>query len=131
MGRYGHLSAVEGLPRGSALLVVKRGPNAGARFLLDRSVTSAGRHSGSDIVLDDVTVSDRHAEFRWENDELDVVDVGSLDGTYVNRERIEEADLTGGDEVQIGKFRLLFLTGQDLGPAPSADRRGRGAQDYA
>jgi hypothetical protein len=84
MGRYGHFSAVEGLPSGSALLVVKRGPNAGARFLLDRPITSAGRDSGSDIVLDDVTVSGRHAEFRWENDELHVVDVGSLYGTYVN-----------------------------------------------
>ena len=58
-------------------------------------------------------------------------DVGSLNGTYVNRERIEEAELTGGDEVQIGKFRLLFLTSQDLGPASAADRRGRGAQDIS
>ena len=126
------VSGVEGLPVGSALLVVKRGPNAGSRFLLDQPTTSAGRHPDSDIFLDDVTVSRRHAEFRLETDEFHVVDVGSLNGTYVNRERIEEAELTGGDEVQIGKFRLLFLTGQDLGPAPSADRRGRGgAQDYA
>ena len=79
MGRYGHFSAVEGLPTGSALLVVKRGPNAGARFLLDRPITSAGRHSSSDIILDDVTVSGRHAEFRWENDELHVVDVAEFE----------------------------------------------------
>ena len=109
MGHYGRLSAVEGLPTGSALLVVKRGPNAGARFLLDRPITSAGRHSGRDIVLDDVTVSSRHAEFRWANDELHVVDVGSLYGTYVNRELVESATLANGDEICIGRFRLVVL----------------------
>jgi pSer/pThr/pTyr-binding forkhead associated (FHA) protein len=109
MGRYGHFSAVEGLPKGSALLVVKRGPNAGARFLLDRPITSAGRHSSSDIVLDDVTVSARHAEFRWENDELHVVDVGSLGGTYVNRELVESATLANGDKIYIGRFYLVVL----------------------
>jgi hypothetical protein len=119
------------LPPGSALLLVMRGPNAGSRFRLDNDLTTAGRHPDSDIFLDDVTVSRRHAEFSRHGTTFTVRDVGSLNGTYVNRERIEEADLTGGDEVQIGKFRLLFLTGQDLGPAPSADRRGRGAQDYA
>jgi pSer/pThr/pTyr-binding forkhead associated (FHA) protein len=100
---------VEGLPPGSALIVVKRGPNAGSRFLLDQPVTSVGRHPGSDIFLDDVTVSRRHAEFRWEKDELHVVDVGSLNGTYVNREAVDSAMLVKGDEVQIGKFRLMFL----------------------
>ena len=109
MGRYGHLSAVEGLPTGSALLVVKRGPNAGARFLLDRPITSAGRHSSSDIILDDVTVSGRHAEFRWANDELHVVDVGSLYGTYVNREWVESATLANGDKIYIGTFCLVVL----------------------
>ena len=104
-----HISAVEGLPPGSALLVVKRGPVAGSRFLLDRPVTSAGRHPGSDIVLDDITVSRRHAEFRLENGEFRVVDVGSLNGTYVNREPVESAVLANGDEIQIGKFRLVFL----------------------
>ena len=99
---------VEGLPADS-LLVVKRGPNAGSRFLLDRPVTSAGRHPGSDVFLDDITVSRRHAEFRRENDELHVVDVGSLNGTYVNREPVESAVLVSGDEVQMGKFRLLFV----------------------
>jgi pSer/pThr/pTyr-binding forkhead associated (FHA) protein len=107
----GPVSLVDGLPKGSALLVVKRGPNAGSRFLLDQPVTSAGRHRGSDIFLDDVTVSRRHAEFRWENDEFQVVDVGSLYGTYVNREAVDSAVLVDGDEVQIGKFRLVFLTG--------------------
>ena len=111
------VSGVEGLPTGSALLVVKRGPNAGSRFLLDQSVTSAGRHPDSDIFLDDVTVSRRHAEFRLDGHEFQVVDVGSLNGTYVNREPVDSATLANGDEVQIGKFRLVFLTG----PKPADD----------
>ncbi|ORJ98924.1 peptide-binding protein [Prescottella equi] len=105
------VSGVEGLPAGSALLVVKRGPNAGSRFLLDQPTTSAGRHPDSDIFLDDVTVSRRHAEFRQDDDEFQVVDEGSLNGTYVNREPVDSAVLANGDEVQIGKFRLVFLTG--------------------
>ncbi len=120
-------SAVESLPPGTALLVVLRGPNAGSRFLLDDDFTSTGRHPDSDIFLDDVTVSRRHAEFYRSGDRFTVRDVGSLNGTYVNRERIEEAELFGGDEVQIGKFRLLFLT-----RSPEVGRRrGPGAQDYA
>ncbi len=100
-------------PDGSAVLVVTRGPNTGCRFLLDRPVTSAGRHPGSNIFLDEVTVSRKHAEFRWENDdELHVVDLGSLNGTYVNREAVDSALLVNGDEVQLGKFRLMFLTGR-------------------
>jgi len=125
-------AAFGALPEGSALLLVMRGPNAGSRFRLDGDLTTAGRHPDSDIFLDDVTVSRRHAEFYRRGAVFTVRDVGSLNGTYVNRERIEEAELTGGDEVQIGKFRLLFLTGQNLDPrATSADPRGRGAQDYA
>ncbi|CAM3065101.1 glycogen accumulation regulator GarA [Skermania piniformis] len=105
------VTGIEGLPFGSALLVVKRGPNAGSRFLLDQPITTAGRHPDSDIFLDDVTVSRRHAEFRLEVDEFQVVDVGSLNGTYVNREPVDSAVLANGDEVQIGKFRLVFLSG--------------------
>jgi pSer/pThr/pTyr-binding forkhead associated (FHA) protein len=105
-----HQGAVDALTPGSALLVVKRGPNAGSRFLLDQDVTTAGRHPDSDIFLDDVTVSRRHAEFRREGGGFTVHDVGSLNGTYVNREPIDAAPLSGGDEVQIGKFRLVFLT---------------------
>ncbi|RAY11108.1 hypothetical protein DPM19_31865 [Actinomadura craniellae] len=106
----GEQVAVEALPPGTALLVVKRGPNAGSRFLLDKERTSAGRHPESDIFLDDVTVSRRHAEFYRHGGTFSVRDVGSLNGTYVNRERIDQAGLSGGDEVQIGKFRLVFLT---------------------
>ncbi len=104
-------TAVDGLPSGSALLVVKRGPNAGSRFLLDADVTTAGRHPESDIFLDDVTVSRRHAEFVREANGFVVRDVGSLNGTYLDRERIDAAGLAGGDEVQIGKYRLVFLIG--------------------
>jgi len=103
-------AAVEALPSGSALLVVKRGPNAGSRFLLDADLTTAGRHPDSDIFLDDVTVSRRHAEFRREGSTFRVQDVGSLNGTYLNRERIDSVQLSSDDEVQIGKFRLIFLT---------------------
>jgi len=101
---------VEGLPNGSALLVVKRGPNAGSRFRLDQPVTSAGRHPGSNIFLDDPTVSRRHAEFRRKNGEVEVVDTGSLNGTYVNRQPVQSAVLANGDEIDIGKFVLVFLT---------------------
>ncbi|WP_257158196.1 oxoglutarate dehydrogenase inhibitor Odhl [Corynebacterium cystitidis] len=101
---------VDNLPEGAALLVVKRGPNAGARFLLDRETTTAGRHTEADIFLDDVTVSRRHAEFRNNAGEFEVVDVGSLNGTYVNREPRNSQVLASGDEIQIGKFRLVFIT---------------------
>ena len=103
------------LPPGTALLAVRRGPNAGARFLLDHDVTTSGRHPDSDIFLDDVTVSRRHAEFHRESGIFTVRDVGSLNGTYVNREPVDVATLAGGDEVQIGKFRLVYLTGPRTG----------------
>lgn len=100
---------IETLPQGAALLVVKRGPNAGSRFLLDRPVTTAGRLPGSDIFLDDVTVSRRHAEFQLKSGAFRIVDVGSLNGTFVNRQSVDSAVLAGGDEIQIGRFRLVFL----------------------
>jgi hypothetical protein len=115
-------TGVEALPPNTALLVVKRGPNAGSRFLLDSDTTTAGRHPDSDIFLDDVTVSRRHAEFYRRGPQFSVRDVGSLNGTYVNRERIDEAGLSGGDEVQVGKFRLVFLTN----PQHAADGRPPG-----
>jgi pSer/pThr/pTyr-binding forkhead associated (FHA) protein len=104
-------AAVEALPDGSALLVVQRGPSAGSRFLLDTDEVTAGRHPESDIFLDDVTVSRRHAVFRRTSDGYLVADVGSLNGTYVNRDRIDEVLLSGGDEVQIGKYRLVYFAG--------------------
>lgn len=101
-------SAIDALPPSSALLVVQHGPNTGARFLLDADVTTAGRDTASEIFLDDVTVSRKHAEFRRTAEGFDVRDLGSLNGTYVNRERIDSAVLAPGDEVQVGKYRLTF-----------------------
>ncbi len=99
------------LEPGQALLVVQRGPNAGSKFLVDKDVTTTGRHPESDIFLDDVTVSRRHAEFRRLDGKFFVHDVGSLNGTYVNRQRVEDAELASGDELQIGKFKLTFFVG--------------------
>ncbi|MDR2373620.1 MAG: FHA domain-containing protein [Bifidobacteriaceae bacterium] len=104
----GAQAAIDALPPTSALLVVLRGPNAGSRFLLDADSTSAGRSTKSDIFLDDVTVSRRHASFDRDGFDFAVRDLGSLNGTYVNRERVDRVLLTAGDEVQIGKYRLTF-----------------------
>jgi pSer/pThr/pTyr-binding forkhead associated (FHA) protein len=102
------LTLVE-VPHGAGVLVVTRGPNVGARYLLGADVVRAGRHPESDIFLDDITVSRRHAEITPVDGGYSVRDVGSLNGTYVNRERIDEAKLAPGDEVQVGKFKLVFL----------------------
>jgi len=99
------------VPAGQGVLVVKRGPNAGSRFVLEGSSVTVGRSPESDIFLDDVTVSRRHASFEPTGSSYEVRDVGSLNGTYLNRERIDAAPLANGDEVQIGKFRLVFLSG--------------------
>ncbi len=106
-------AAVDALPPGHALLVVQKGPGAGSRFLLDSDVVNAGRHPESEIFLDDVTVSRQHAVFRREQDTFTVSDAGSLNGTYVNRDRIETVRLKDSDEVQIGKYRLVFFSGHD------------------
>jgi pSer/pThr/pTyr-binding forkhead associated (FHA) protein len=98
------------IPHGSGVLVVTRGSNMGARYLLGNEVTRAGRHPESDIFLDDITVSRRHVEITAADGGAFMIrDVGSLNGTYVNRERIDEAALAPGDEVQIGKFKLVYL----------------------
>ncbi len=108
--------AVGELGEGTGVLVVKRGPDAGAKYVLDHGVTKVGRHPESDIFLDDITVSRRHAEFVRDGAGTATAymlrDVGSLNGTYVNRERIEQCRLASGDEVQIGKFKLVFLSAQ-------------------
>ena len=103
--------ALSDLQEATAMVVVKRGPNAGSKFVLEGDVTRAGRHPDSDIFLDDITVSRRHAEIHRTGDGYLVRDAGSLNGTYLNRERIEEAPLSNGDELQIGKFRLVFFAG--------------------
>ena len=122
---YGDLTpddqaAVDGLPAACALLVVARGPSSGSRYLLDTEVVTAGRQPDSDIFLDDVTVSRRHAEFRRIEDGFAVRDVGSLNGTYVNRDRIEDVLLSDGDEVQIGKFRLMYFASRRAAGEESA-----------
>ncbi len=100
------------LESGQALLVVQRGPNAGSKFLIDKDLTTVGRHPESDIFLDDVTVSRRHAEIERRDGAFFIRDVGSLNGTYVNRQRVDRAELANGDEVQIGKFKLTFYRGE-------------------
>ncbi len=110
-GEEDELSVSLDLSEGAALLVVKRGPNAGSKFALDSDITRAGRHPNSDIFLDDITVSRRHAEIVRHGEGYNVRDAGSLNGTYLNRERIDEAPLANGDELQIGKFRLVFFSG--------------------
>lgn len=104
------IAAVEALPAGHALLIVQRGPSAGARFLLDSDKITAGRHPDSDIFLDDITVSRHHVQFTRSANGTVVADVGSLNGTYVNRTLIDgEVPLRQGDEVQIGKFRMVYF----------------------
>ncbi len=100
------------LPSGVGMLVVTRGPNSGSRYALDEPVVTAGRHPDSVIFLDDITVSRRHAEVRRVDEGYQVTDVGSLNGTYLNRERVESGALADGDELQIGTFKLLFLAGR-------------------
>ncbi|BDZ58024.1 type III secretion system (T3SS) inner membrane Yop/YscD-like protein [Barrientosiimonas humi] len=101
-------ATVDALRPGTALLIALRGPNTGARFLLDSDEVSTGRHPDSDIFLDDVTVSRRHAIFRRTPEGFQVQDVGSLNGTYVNMQLVDSATLRTGDEVMVGKFRLVY-----------------------
>ncbi len=103
-------ATIGALRHGTALLVVVRGPNNGARFLLDDAEVTSGRHPESDIFLDDVTVSRRHAVFVRDGNGYAVKDVGSLNGTYVNRASVDAAVLRNGDEVQIGKYRFLYYS---------------------
>ncbi len=117
---------LHGVPVGGAVLVVTRGPNSGSRFVLsprDAGVVTIGRHPESDVFLDDITVSRRHAEVRREGGAYWAYDVGSLNGTYLNRQSIDAALLSNGDELQVGKFRLLFLA--PVG-APGAGMYGSG-----
>ena len=100
------------IPADGGLLVVVRGPNAGARLALVKDVTTAGRHPDADLFLDDVTVSRRHAEFARVDGGFRVRDVGSLNGSYLNGERVDDAPLANGDEVQIGRYKLAFYAGR-------------------
>lgn len=107
-------------PADQVVLVVRGGPSSGTYFVLEKDVTKVGRHPDSDIFLDDITVSRRHAEFMSRKNEYFVVDAGSLNGTYVNKQRIDQAKLATGDEVQIGKYKLIFV-----GPSRESGSSGR------
>ena len=100
---------IAALPRNSALLIIRRGPDQGARYLLDNDVHVAGRHPDSDIFLDDVTVSRQHAEFRRTPHGFEVRDLGSLNGTYVAGQLVDRAALIDGIEVMVGNFRLTYF----------------------
>lgn len=102
------MDSISALPSGSALLIVRRGSNVGARFLLDSDCQVAGRHPNAEIFLDDVTVSRRHVEFTRSETSFTMRDLGSLNGTYYNGERVDQVVLQNGGELQIGKFRLTF-----------------------
>ena len=97
------------IPAGEAILVERGGDSEGDWFSLRTQVTTIGRHPESDIVLDDITVSRRHSEVRLVDGRYVVSDVGSLNGTYVNQERVDSRVLAQGDELQVGKFHLVFL----------------------
>lgn len=115
------MDSIGALPSGSALLIVRRGNNVGARFLLDTDLQIAGRHPNAEIFLDDVTVSRRHAEFTRQGRNFQIRDLGSLNGTYYNGSRIDQVQLANGGEVQIGKYRLTFYASPiDANAAPMA-----------
>ena len=97
------------LPEGTGLLVVIRGPNAGSRYLLDRDETTIGRHPDSNVFLDDVTVSRHHARVDREEGAFVLHDLGSLNGTYLAGERVDRRPLRTGDELQVGRYKLLFV----------------------
>lgn len=103
------LEAITALPARAALLLVRSGPTAGARYLLDTDVATIGRHPEADIFFDDVTVSRRHAEITRTGGVFELVDQRSLNGSYVNGERVDRAVLDDGAELRIGKFRLNFF----------------------
>lgn len=104
------LDTIMKLSEGTALLISARGAAAGSRYLLDEDETTVGRDPQADILLDDSTVSRQHALFRRSDNTFEVVDAGSLNGTYVNRQRVDQSVLKNGDEIMIGKFRLVFFT---------------------
>jgi pSer/pThr/pTyr-binding forkhead associated (FHA) protein len=94
---------------GPALVVRSGGGRAGEHFLLEKDSTTVGRSPDCDVFLDDVTVSRRHALVLRQNGQFLIEDKGSLNGTFLNRRRIESGELEDGDEVQIGKYKLTFL----------------------
>ena len=107
--------SLSNISRGTAILVLRGGEGEGDHFVLSSAITTIGRHADSDIALDDITVSRRHCEVLIDGGRFVVRDVGSLNGTYVNQKRVDEIELSQGDELQIGKFRFVFLLATDAG----------------
>lgn len=116
LDQHASLDELPELEPGTGMLVVVRGPNAGSRFLLDRDETTIGRHPESHIFLDDVTVSRRHADILRDGAQLSVHDRGSLNGTYVNGDRVDERHLRTGDELQVGRFKLMYVGAGSIPP---------------
>ena len=104
------LNTIMCLADGTALLISTRGAVSSSRYLLDEDEITVGRDPSSDILLDDSTVSRTHAVFRRINGNYSVIDAGSLNGTYVNRQRVDSQELKNGDEIILGKFRLVYFT---------------------
>jgi len=101
--------SVSELPDGQGMLLVQRGPNAGSQFWLESPLTRVGRHGDSEVFLDDITVSRRHAEIRRGDQGYEITDVGSLNGTYLDGRRIDTADLYHLAEIRVGSFVLIFV----------------------
>lgn len=113
-----HPAVTVGADEDVPMLVVTRGATAGSRYAAVGPTTSIGRHPDSGVFLDDVSVSRRHAELRRSGTGVTIVDSGSLNGTYVNGQRIEaEVSLVEGDQLQVGKFKLVFVVGGHGGDA--------------
>ncbi|HEX9713263.1 MAG TPA: FHA domain-containing protein [Actinomycetota bacterium] len=102
--------SLDGLGPDQGLLVIKGGPSAGSTVLIDQNITRLGRSPDSDVFLNDVTVSRSHVEITREGEQFLLKDIGSLNGTYLNRQRVDSAELSSGDELQIGKFKIVFYT---------------------
>jgi len=102
---------VRNLPENEGILLVLKGPGAGARYLLDTSQTKIGRDTNNDIHLDDITVSRSHAMIS-KNSGYSIKDLGSLNGTYINAISMKESNIKAGDEIQIGKYHLTLFVGE-------------------
>jgi pSer/pThr/pTyr-binding forkhead associated (FHA) protein len=107
----GELQAITDLEDGTGLVIVSRGPNEGSTYLVDTDAVSVGRHPDSNIFLDDITVSRRHSVIERNGQDFLIRDVGSLNGTYVNHDRIDHKPIVDGDEIQVGRFVLIFRVG--------------------